>query len=251
MDNSSYIEKARSTVKRNLSIDDLIRKVITFIDSSEKSENTMFEAVYDLFFLYFPEAANISQTKEAFINMTVHGVSRDEVAKTLGMSIDSMGYDLDDEDLQLLSTVVNEIHNVHILLKIAGERLEQIMLANYVNVTKVCGYELGARLISMGGGIKKLAYMPSSRIQVLGADKSRFSQSEARNPKYGIIFKHEKIENADQDLRGRSARIIASKISMAAKLDLFSKKDKSGELIADMNKELANLKKHGTFKRNR
>ncbi len=252
MDNSSYVTLAKETVKRNLSVDDLIKKLINLIDMGGKSENTLFEAVYDLFFLYFPEAANLSQTKESFAKITANGVGRKEVSGILGIDGGSMGYDFDDDDLQLLSTVVNELGNVHILLDMVGQRLERIMASRYVNLTRVSGYELSARLVSLSGGIKKLAYMPSSRIQVIGSDKSRFSRrSAARGPKYGVIFKHEKVEAADQSRKGRVARIVASKISMAAKLDLFSGEDKSAALIEEMDREIAEIGRHGTAERNR
>ncbi|HEX7627483.1 MAG TPA: rRNA biogenesis protein, partial [Candidatus Methanoperedens sp.] len=40
------------------------------------------------------------------------------------------------------------------------------------NITRITGHILGARLLSIAGGLEKLAFMPSSTIQVIGANNA-------------------------------------------------------------------------------
>lgn len=91
------------------------------------------------------------------------------------------------------------------------------------NITKLLGCELTAELIAEAGSLKKLAFMASSKIQVLGAEAALFRHlKEGTNPpKHGIIFKHKSIQKAEN--KGKAARQLASKISLAAKKDFFSK----------------------------
>jgi nucleolar protein 56 len=72
--------------------------------------------------------------------------------------------------------------------------------------------------------------MPSSTIQVLGAEKAMFRalKSKAKPPKYGLLFQHPYVHSAPKDKRGSRARALAAKLAIAARVDLFG-----GEFIAD------------------
>ena len=86
---------------------------------------------------------------------------------------------------------------------------------------KIAGNIIGARLIEKAGSLKRLAELPSSTIQILGAEKALFRhlQSNARPPKFGVIFAHENISSSKA--KGKAARQLAAKISMASKKDYF------------------------------
>jgi nucleolar protein 56 len=76
-----------------------------------------------------------------------------------------------------------------------------------------------------------MAMMPSSTIQVLGAEKAMFRalKTRARPPKHGLIYLHPYVHGAPRDRRGSRARGLAAKIAIAARADAFS-----GNFIADM-----------------
>lgn len=92
-----------------------------------------------------------------------------------------------------------------------------------LNLVKLLGEELTAKLITEARGLKKLAFMASSKIQVLGAEAALFRHLKegTKPPKYGVIFKHASVQKAEN--KGRAARQLASKISLAAKKDYFKK----------------------------
>ena len=91
------------------------------------------------------------------------------------------------------------------------------------NLVKLLGEELTAELIMEAKSLKKLAFMASSKIQVLGAEAALFRHLKegTKPPKYGIIFKHKSVQKAEN--KGKAARQLASKISLAAKKDYFKK----------------------------
>jgi nucleolar protein 56 len=89
------------------------------------------------------------------------------------------------------------------------------------NLSTLAGPVLGARLISRAGGLARLAAMPSSRIQVMGAEKSLFKhlRGNAPSPKHGIIYRHPAVISSPRKMRGKIARVLAAKLSIAARLD--------------------------------
>lgn len=102
------------------------------------------------------------------------------------------------------------------------------------NVTRIVGHKIAARLVALAGGIDRLAMMPAGTIQLLGAEKALFRHIKDGSlpPKHGIIFMHEMINRAPKKVRGKIARMLAAKISMAAKADAYTH-----NLIADKLKE--------------
>lgn len=109
------------------------------------------------------------------------------------------------------------------------------------NLSNVLGPVLGARLIARAGGIGKLAVMPASTIQVMGAGEALFKhlKSGTPSPKHGLIYKHPLISGAPKAVRGRISRMIAGKAVIAARIDYFSGEKAD---IGDLNEKAAAIK---------
>jgi nucleolar protein 56 len=240
MDNSEFIKIARKAIKERLSLGDLITKLVNLIDEMEKAENTLFKGIFDLYFMYYPEAASLLREREPFIETMAKGFERKEVSAVLGIPESSMGYDLSDEDKSVLSLQINELKNVSDVRTMTKNHLAALIVKNYPNTYAIAGDIVSARLIALSGGIRRLSFMPSSKIQVLGSESALFGGSK-RTPKYGVIYKIPLIEEAQQDKRGKIARAVAAKISMAAKIDMFSKKDESPALKKQLDTEIARI----------
>ena len=112
------------------------------------------------------------------------------------------------------------------------------------NISKIAGSLIGARLISSAGGLEKLAIMPASTIQILGAEKAlfRYKKEGGKPPKHGVIFQHSYINRSPREIRGKIARLFATKISIAAKADAFTKRDITGLLKKDLEKRIKEIK---------
>jgi nucleolar protein 56 len=118
------------------------------------------------------------------------------------------------------------------------------------NLSALAGPILAARLISRAGGLCYLAKMPSSRVQVMGAEKSLFKhlKGQAPSPKHGLIFRHPAVVGSAKKLRGRIARTLAAKLAIAARLDQF-KAGFSSDLQASLEARLRDIKQKGRNKR--
>lgn len=113
------------------------------------------------------------------------------------------------------------------------------------NTSAIIGPLIGARLISLAGGMQRMAMLPASTIQILGAEKAlfRFKKEGGRPPKHGIIFQHPLVNRAVKAERGKIARLLATKISTAVKADVFTKRDITQELQRGLEERLKEIRK--------
>ena len=107
------------------------------------------------------------------------------------------------------------------------DRLEHAIrisaLAHLPSTSALVGPLLAARLCVEAHGRARFARLPSGTVQVLGAEKAFFShlRSGTAPPKHGHIFMHPWISRSPRWIRGKIARMLASKISIAARIDEF------------------------------
>jgi len=82
--------------------------------------------------------------------------------------------------------------------------------------------------------------MPSSTLQLLGAEKAMFRalKSGSKPPKHGLIFQHPLVHASPRRMRGRSARALAAKLSIAARADAFSGKSIGAQLRRELDSRM-------------
>jgi nucleolar protein 56 len=143
---------------------------------------------------------------------------------------------------------IGELAHTLLYLRESRNRLENQVagLAEELspNLSLIAGPLLAARLISRAGSLKRLSEMPSSTIQVMGAEKSLFKhlKGKAPSPKHGTIFRHPAVSGAPRSLRGRAARALAGKLAIAARLDYYGG-EKSPEIKESLDKRLAEIRR--------
>jgi len=89
------------------------------------------------------------------------------------------------------------------------------------NLVALLGPAQTARLLAQAGGLDRLARLPASTVQVLGAERAFFEHLRGRAPppRHGLLFLHPAIQSAPRGERGKLARALAGKVSIAARLD--------------------------------
>lgn len=140
---------------------------------------------------------------------------------------DEMGVKLSNEDLKSIYELGHEIENILNLKAEQEKYLDKLMDNICQELKKAANSIIGAQLLAVAGSLKHLAEIPSSTIQVLGAEKALFRhiKTGAKPPRFGVIFAHPSIANAKESEKGKTARKLASKISIAVKMDYFGKKE--------------------------
>lgn len=112
------------------------------------------------------------------------------------------------------------------------------------NLSAILEPVLAARMLSLAGSLEKLAKMPASTIQVLGAEKAMFRhmRGEGDAPKHGVLFMHPYVQQVPDGKRGDMARFIANKAAIAARLDHFGGDFKGDELETEIAERFEELR---------
>merc|ERR1712032_1046578 len=128
---------------------------------------------------------------------------------------------------------VVELANMRQLLT---EYLKRKMDIVAPNLAALIGEHVGARLISHAGSLTNLAKYPASTVQILGAEKALFRalKTKGNTPKYGLLYHSTFIGRAQQKNKGRISRYLATKCSIASRIDCFS--DHSTKLYGERMK---------------
>lgn len=153
---------------------------------------------------------------------------------------------VDDDRMGRLATAILSLRDSRKMLE---DGVSSSVSSLAPNLSLLAGPVLAARLISRAGGLDLLAAMPSSRVQVMGAEKSLFKHlsGAAPSPKHGIIYRHPAVIGSPRRLRGKVARTLAAKLAIAARLDSFQA-GLSPDLQASLEARLRDLKQRGCAK---
>jgi len=78
--------------------------------------------------------------------------------------------------------------------------------------------------IAQSTSLYQLAKVPSSSIQICGAEKALFRalKSKKETPKYGLIYESSLVRQSNPKNKGKISRSIAAKCSLVSRLDALS-----------------------------
>ena len=135
----------------------------------------------------------------------------------------SRGGDITEKNLSIVQTLAKQILDLFELRKTIEEHIEEKMKEEAPNISAVLGTAVGARILAHAGSLKRLASIPASTIQVLGAEKALFRslKTGSNPPKHGILFQHASVHAAPKWQRGKIARAVAGKAAIAARVDVY------------------------------
>jgi nucleolar protein 56 len=221
--------------------DKIIMRVVSVLEELDRELNVFSEKLREWYGLHFPEADSKIPSHEKYAEMIArHGrresFAEKDLAKIAGKS---SGMDFSDLDMKHIQDFSKTLLSMFGARKELGKYLEQITRASMPNTSEVAGPLLSARLIVLAGGLEKLSKLPSSTVQILGAEKALFRhmKGEGKAPKYGVLFGHPLIQQAPRELRGKVARMVSSKITLAARMDNFSDKDEGKSMRKDLEEQ--------------
>jgi nucleolar protein 56 len=230
--NVLLVKKKSREVKK----DRIIMQVIGTLDELERDINIFIERTREWYGLYNPEAVRQESNHEKLLKSIAEGAQKAE---------DSAGMGFTEEDLKQLRDFSRPLLELYTQKAQLAKYLERLAREEMPNTSAVAGEMMAARLLVLSGGLEKLSRMPSSTIQLLGAEKALFRHLKGggKSPKYGILFFHPYIQKAPDELKGKVARMLAAKITMAARIDFFSKTDRSVELKRGLEAQLGSFLK--------
>ena len=101
-----------------------------------------------------------------------------------------------------------------------------------------------AKMVTLAGGRERLARMPSGSLQVLGASGAMAAHRRgAPPPKHSpILFSLPQVSRSPRWVRGKIARYLAGKCSIAVRVDHFNGEPWGDEQIDEINQECQKIK---------
>lgn len=216
--------------------DMLLIQAINALDELDESAVKLVERLREWYSIHFPELDKI-RNHETYAQLIAEYGDREIILKledTKNFKFEkSLGKNLNPYDLAIIKEFANSIKFLQDTRKSMNIYVEDKMEEIAPNLKDLTGALLGAKLIAHVGGLKKLAMLPSSTVQVLGAEKALFRHLKTgdRPPKHGLIYQHPVIRGSKWWIKGKLSRTLASKISLAVRKDFFS-----GEYDANIKK---------------
>ena len=214
--------------KESASEDKHLIQAINSIDEIDESISKLIERIREWYALYFPEM-DVIKNNETYIKLISQNKTKENIMQAKPDAFPDNVLDLEDDinplDLEIMNRYANSIFELQQTRKEIEEYIDSKMEEIAPNLRLLVGSSLGAKLISHAGGLKRLAIYPSSTVQIMGAEKALFRhlKSGDRPPKYGLIYQHPQVRGAKWWNRGKIARMLAGKISLAVRRDVFTK----------------------------
>ncbi|KAE8672292.1 Nucleolar protein 56 [Hibiscus syriacus] len=239
---------SRAKVKFNVNrVDNMVIQAIFLLDTLDKDINSFSMRVREWYSWHFPELVKIvndnylyarvakliedkSKLSEEHIPALTEILGDEDKAKEIveaGKA--SMGQDLTPVDLINVQLFAQRVMDLAEYRKNLYDYLVTKMNDIAPNLASLIGEVVGARLISHAGSLTNFS------------EKALFRALKTRGntPKYGLIFHSSFIGRASAKNKGRMARYLANKCSIASRIDCFAERGSTvfGEKLREQVEE--------------
>ena len=252
IDNDIYQKLAIYRMKKAQAGEDKhLIQAINSIDEIDESISKLIERIREWYALYFPEM-DLIKNNETYIKLIYENKTKEEIINAKSDAFPSDMLDIEDdinpEDLNIMNNYAKSIYELQQTRKNIINYIDSKMDSIAPNLKLLVGSSLGAKLISHAGGLKRLATYPSSTVQIMGAEKALFRhlKSGDRPPKYGLIYQHPQVRCAKWWNRGKIARLLAGRISLAVRKDVFTH-DFNPEIFNEFSDRVEEIEKNNPF----
>ena len=225
----------------------LIKNAIDAVDEIDKSINVLIMRLREWYSLHHPSLNRLVEDQELFAKILSACTGKANINKDSLESVGTpdtiteqvvkaltgdIGAELQDSDLAVITSLAKSVNGLYQMRNELEVYISSMMETVAPNLAALAGPMIGARLISLAGSLKELARKPSSTIQVFGAEKALFRslKTGADPPKHGIIYRVPEVNTAPFWQRGKIARSLAGKLSIAARIDAYSDRDTGSSL---------------------
>ncbi|MBS7247931.1 MAG: hypothetical protein QXN15_08700 [Candidatus Jordarchaeales archaeon] len=240
--------------------DELLIQAVYCLDDVEEVLNLFSIRVREWYSLNFPELTRLLQSHLSFVRIVCElGPKEDVTRNALSVNLNlpsetaesimseaarSMGAPILGEDFAPLKELASITLSLFKFRETLRSYIADVMQEIAPNLTSIVGPLVGARLIYLAGGLEKLARLPASKIQVLGAEKALFRSLTIGTPppKHGVLFRHPEVSGSPWWQRGKVARVLANKIAVAVRADVYTGNYIGDELQRDLEKRIKEIR---------
>lgn len=233
--------------------DMVVIDLLSCVEEMDVSINCRTMRVREWYSIHFPELDSVADNTEYLRTVlrvgnkskliAAHGPDQDDKNSIAALARHSMGCDMKDTDIDRITEdiqdILRDVEHRDAIQVLMRTRIQQ----GFPNMYNLAGEQVTAKLLSRAGSISRLAQMPSSTIQILGAEKAfnEAVKAKSNTPKHGLIFHHSFVSGVPEDVRGRMARVFANKISLCARVDSDPARTAEGEFGTEMRRAVERL----------
>uniref|UniRef100_A0A0N4UAF1 Nop domain-containing protein n=1 Tax=Dracunculus medinensis TaxID=318479 RepID=A0A0N4UAF1_DRAME len=242
-------------------IDTMIIQGISLLDDLDKELNNYIMRCREWYGWHFPELSKIISDpilyvktvraigiKQNAINIDMSEfLSPDLEAKIKSEAEISMGTMISDSDMNCIQYLCEQILDLSDYRAQLSQYLKERMATLAPNLTALLGELVGARLISHAGSLVTLAKYPASTVQILGAEKALFRALKTKKdtPKYGLIYHAQIVGQASTKMKGKMARKLSAKVSLASRIDALADESKGASMGIEARAYLERVSRQG------
>ncbi len=255
------IESAKKKVQEKYEGKDVhIAKSVNLIEDLDSITNLLVEQLREWHSTHFPELNEIVKDNSEYAKLvynigarqkfTKKNVSKylqenETVSRICQDTKKSMGASASEADLNEMKLLALNYLNLAEERESLSKYVEDNMRAEMPNFAEIAGPIIAAKMLAKAGGKQKLAFLPGSAIQMIGAEKALFMHIKkgVKGPKYGYLYQHPVVKAAKAWNKGKLARTIAAKLSIAAKEDYFGHTDITAQLKKSIEARAETLEK--------
>jgi len=215
------INATKKAIKASVKQDTLAIHAQNSLEALQKTTNTLSEKLREWFELFLPQFTHSIKDNKEFAKQASTKTKEEN---------EKMGGVLSQKDVSALTSFAKTISNLFNQMAEIEKYLQTTLQEICPNTLAIAEAQTTAKLLTLAGSLQKLSELPSSTIQLLGAEKALFRHLKEgeKTPKFGVLHAHELVQKAKPQNKGKVARALADKISIAAKIDFFK-----GEFIGD------------------
>jgi len=131
---------------------------------------------------YNPELSKKEHDQEKFVR---EAIKQERKSPTAGGKFSK-------EDLAVLKLFATSLRDLYARQSDIEKYMADCMQDYCPNIKELAGVAIGAKLLAVAHGLRNLAIMSSSRLQLLGAEKALFRHllGKGKSPKHGLIINH-------------------------------------------------------------
>jgi nucleolar protein 56 len=231
------IALSRKRMKGLIARDRLLIQASCALEDMSKIVNLLLERLHEWYSLHYPE---LKLSQKDILDKIIKYGRRENYPDFK----ESTGTALTDTDEKIITEYANTINNVIEQRKDLENYVKETAKEVMPNFASLTDQLLAAKLLAAAGSLEKLARMPASTIQLIGAEKALFRhlRKQGKSPKFGLLFMDSRVQNAADEKKGKVARLLASKLMLAARIDFYSARDESEKMRKDLEEEIKAIK---------
>ncbi|UJG44745.1 MAG: C/D box methylation guide ribonucleoprotein complex aNOP56 subunit [Candidatus Heimdallarchaeum endolithica] len=239
--------------------DKMVVHAILSLDDIVTTINLFMSRIREWYGIHFPEILKEVENHETFCKIITeigarqfyskkaleqYGFSNKKIERINNLAKSSMGAEYDNKDLLPLQRLTQQTLQLFEEKRALENWIDEQINKIAPNLKAIVGSAIAARLIALAGGLQEMALLPSSTIQLLGAEKALFRslKTGAKPPKHGVIYQTPELHSCKWWQRGNIARAIAGKLTIAARIDAFQGEYRGDELKMDLERKIEEIK---------